>query len=131
MANAWGLWCNHNVGKFDFRPAVAAGATFAVGSMNRGYQKPTPSWGGYPVGFVQQAYEHDVPVVIGHYKLELKYAPGVANQLFHHQYSKITPDGALNDDNKFLKDIYSGLAAWKNGAWIPNKHVQVLIVEFT
>ena len=128
--DAWGVWCSDIVKKFDFRPAVANGATIAVGQMNTGYQQPNPAWGGYPVGFVQQAYEHNVPVVCAHYKLDLRHAPGVANQLYHHQYSKLTPDGALNDDNKYLRDIYSGLAAWKNGAWIPNKHVQVLIVEF-
>lgn len=115
MSNAWGVWCNHKVSNFNFSAAVNAGASFAVGQMNTGHGQFNPAW---PV-FVQAAYDADVPVVGGHYQFELKMAPGAAQDLPNWQ---LPPGGGLNDDNAFVKEVYS---------YVKHKWMQVLIVEYT
>ena len=112
--NAWGIWCNEKVSRFDFRPAVAAGCAFAVGQMNTGWKKYNPNF----AVMVQKAYDAGIRNIGGVYRVHPNEYQKMVDLLVYLQYGD---DGKFDGNFPIIKEIFEQ---------VKYKHMQFIIIEF-
>ena len=113
MANAWGIWTNHKVGKFDFRPAVNAGVSFAIGQMNTGWKQYNPHF----ADMVQAAYDAGLRNIGGVYRVNPNEYKDMVDLLVYLQY----PNGKFDANFPVIKEI---------AEMVRNKYLSFLVIEF-